>query len=342
MSTEVAVPEPTAQQRAIAAFAKCKTEKELIELAAKHVDIVTITNQDGRDQVHAARMVLKNERVFITKYGEKVREEAVQFSKGTIAEQKRLIGLIEPEEMRLEKIQKKWDDAEEAKKQAAILAEQERMAVLQERVRELSGLLGVLKRHNPSAETIAEHIADLEAVPVDDSFQEFRAEAEAAKAETLKFARDMLCVTAEREAEKRRLKEEREELDRQRAEQKKIDDAAKAERDAETARQNEAIRKQKAEQDAETARVAAANAAEAKRLADIAADLGRQQEEIRKAQEPAPPAPQPPSPVSRRGVAVPVPSATEIVDVLSKHYRARPDTILEWLRSVNWSKAEAA
>ena len=52
--------------------------------------------------------------------------------------------------------------------------------------------------------------------------------------------------------------------------------------------------------------------------------------------------PPPPAPVSRRGMAVPVPKAAELVDVLAKHYRARPDTIIEWLRAIDWPRAEAA
>jgi hypothetical protein len=31
-----------------------------------------------------------------------------------------------------------------------------------------------------------------------------------------------------------------------------------------------------------------------------------------------------------------------MIEVLSKHYRARPDTIIEWLRAIDWKRAEAA
>jgi hypothetical protein len=31
-----------------------------------------------------------------------------------------------------------------------------------------------------------------------------------------------------------------------------------------------------------------------------------------------------------------------MIDVLAKHYRARPDTIIEWLRAIDWKQAEAA
>lgn len=341
MSTEVAVPELTVQQRVVAAFAKCKTEKELTELAAKHVDIKAITNEAGRDQVHAARMVLKNTRVEVQKFCEDVREAAVQFGRGVIVEQKRLIGLIQPEETRLETLQQEWDDAREAEKEARIQAEMKRVADLQDRVAELRGCPNLTP--SSGSALIADHIGDLEALPVDETLQEFQQAGADAKTAGLARLRALHDAALAHEAEQARLKEEREDLARLRAAQKKIDDDAKAARDAETARQNAELKKAREAQEAENARVRAEQAAEAKRLADAAADLARQQEALRKAQEPPPAAPPlPPAPVSRRGVAVPVPKANEIIDALAKHYRARPDTIIEWLRAIDWKQAEAA
>jgi hypothetical protein len=338
MSTEL-----TLVERAVAALGKQGHDKELIAMAARSVSIKAITNPDGYKQVHAARVALKNERVELQKLGKAARDDATKFSKAVIAEENRLIGLILPEEQRLERLQQDHDDAIEAAKQAAISAEEKRVADLRQRVSELTGALGVAKRYNLSAGEFAEHIADLERVPVDESFQEFREEAEAAKAATLTSLRQMHSTAEAREQEAARLKAEREELDRQRAAQKKLDDEAKALRDAEIAKQNDELRKQREAQQAEAARVKAEQDAEAKRLAAERTELARQQEAIRKAQEPppAPPTP-PPAPVSRRGVAVPVPTAAEIIEVLSKHYRARPDTVIDWLRAVDWRKAEAA
>lgn len=336
MSTEL-----TIVQRAIAAFDE--KEEELRELAARSVTIKAITNEDGYKQCHSARMALKNRRIEIEKHGKEVRDEAVKFSRAVISQADKFIALIEPEEKRLQKLQDAHDAAIEEAKQAAIRAEQERVKGLQERVAELSGALGMAKRHNLTAAQFAEHIDDLERVLVDDTFAEFKAEAEAAKAATLVTLREMHAAADAREKEAARLEAERAELDRQRAEQKKLDDAARAIRDAEITKQNEELRKQREAQAAENARIRAEQQAEAKRLADAQAELARMKEEIRKAQEPppAPPAP-PPAPVSRRGVAVPVPTASEMIDVLSKHYRARPDTIIEWLRAVDWKQAEAA
>jgi hypothetical protein len=326
MSTEL-----TVIQRAVKALGyDAEREKALVELAGKSTDIKAITNKAGYEQVHAARIVLKNTRVEIQRLGKGAREDATKFSKAVIAEENRLISLIEPEETRLECMQTQWDADREAERVAAIAAEEQRVEALEERVVELRG--NRMLSPTSGSNLIGQHIEDVERITVDDSFQEYRNQAEEAKAIGLAWLRELHAAAVAHEAEQARIKAEREDLEKQRAAQKKIDDAAKAERDAETARQNEALRKQKEAQDAE-----------AKRLADIAADLARQQEALRKAQEPPPaPPPPPPAPVSRRGVAVPVPKADEIVDVLSKHYRARPDTIIEWLRAIDWKQAEAA
>jgi hypothetical protein len=111
-------------------------------------------------------------------------------------------------------------------------------------------------------------------------------------------------------------------------------------RDAEAARVAVEQREHQKIIDAENARIRAEHEAAAKverdRLAAERAELAAAQEALRKAQEP------PPAPVTRRGVAVKTPTAAEIVDVLAKHYRARPDTILDWLRSIDFSEADAA
>lgn len=337
MSTELVA--LTVEQKVLAEFDE--REEELRELAASSATITAITNPDGYQQCHSARMVLKNRRIEIDKRGKKVRDEAVKFSKGVISQADKFIALIEPEETRLETLQKEWDDAREAEKEARIQAEMKRVAYLQDRVAELRGCPNLTP--SSGSALIADHISDLESLLVDESLQEFQQAGADAKAAGLVRLRALHDAATAHEAEQARIQADREELTRLRAAQKKIDDDAKAARDAETARQNAELKKAREAQEAAAAVVRAEQAAESKRLAAAAADLARQQELLRKAQEPPPaPPPPPPAPVSRRGVAVPVPKANEIIDALAKHYRARPDTIIEWLRAIDWTRAEAA
>jgi hypothetical protein len=346
----------TIAERVTRALAGTKSEKDLKALAASTADIKAVTNKDGREQVHAAMMVLKRERTTIASLCKKARDDANTFSKGVIAAERTLIGLIEPEETRLEKLRDGWDADREAERQAAIAAEEQRVEALEERVAELRG--NRMLSPTSGSNLIGQHIEDVERITVDDSFQEYRNQAEEAKAGGLAWLRELHAAALAHEAEQARLKAEREELarlrreeqERQAAERARIAEEerqARVAREAEAARQAAELRMQREAQEAENARVRAeqeaAARAERERIAEERAALAREQEALRKAQEPPPaPPPPPPAPVSRRGVAVPVPKAAEMIEVLAKHYRARPDTIIEWLRAIDWKQAEAA
>jgi hypothetical protein len=114
--------------RAAKALAMQDRETELVELAASTADITAITNPDGYKQVRSARLVLKNLRVDIQNAGKQAREDATAFQKAVIAEEKRLIKLIEPEETRLEALEVAEDERIAAVKQAEIDAEAARQA----------------------------------------------------------------------------------------------------------------------------------------------------------------------------------------------------------------------
>lgn len=358
MSTEVIVAPPkpvTLQQRALVAIGD-RDEAQLQKLADGTKDITTITNDDGYKQIQSARIVLKNERIAIEKDGKKAREDATAFGKAVIKEEDRLIAIISPEEKRLQKLQDDWDAEIERIRQEKINEELKRVADLQERVTELRG--NMLLSPTSGAALIAEHIADLERIEVSDSFQEFQQQALDAKESGLSRLRSVYTAAVAHEAEQARIKVEREELARfreaeafrvaqdnaRRAEEER---AAKVARDAETARHNEQLRSQREEQEtaAKVERMRIADQAEAarklveaedKRLAAERAELARQQEELRKVQEPPKPA------VTRRGVALPVPSGSEIVGVLAKHYRAHPETVIDWLQQIDFTRVEAA
>ena len=290
--------------RAVTALGMKERETELTQLAASTVDIVSITNPDGYKQVRAARLVLKNLRVEIQNAGKAAREDATAFSKAVIAEEKRLIGLIQPEEARLEALEVAEDQRIEAEKQAEIDRELARQADLQERVAELRGCQ--ILTPTSGSELIAEHIGDLEGIAIDDSFQEFREQAESTRAAGLARLRELHAAAVAHEAEQERLAAERAELERLRAEAaQRAREEAERERQAAAARQAEqrrhaeqlraqaeaAEREQRERQrliDAENERVRAANEAEQQRLAAERAEIERQQAELRKAQEPAP------------------------------------------------------
>jgi hypothetical protein len=235
--------ELTVVERANRALSTVKPEEKLRELAASTTDITTITNADGYKQCRAARIVLKEIRVDIQRTGKDAREDATAFSKAVIAEEKRLIGIIEGEEERLQTIEEEWDAKIEAERQARIKAEEDRIARLEERVQELRGCQ-TLTPASGSA-TIMEHIDDLEKLPVDGSFGEFQQQADDAKTAALTRLRALHKAALDHEAAQRQIEAERKELAQRRAEDAERERKA----DAERAQREEADRaRQRAEQ----------------------------------------------------------------------------------------------
>jgi hypothetical protein len=349
----------TVIQRAVAAIGiTAEREKELRELAARTNGINAITNKDGYQQVHSGRMALKNERVSIQNLAKDARDDATKFSRAVIAEEKRIIGLIEPEEQRLQKLQDAYDAAIEAEKQAKIAAEQKRVADLQERVAELRG--NRMLSPTSGAELIAEHIADVDGIAVDDSFQEFREQAELAKADGLKFLRDLHAAAVAHETEQARIKAEREELARLRLEEEKRQAAerariaaeesiAKAARDAEAAKQAEELRLMRVAQqqaaEAERKRIAEEEAAakavrdaEAAKLAAERAEFERQQAEARRVKEELERAER----ERARLASIKKPADDELLGVLAKHYNVPTTKVVEWILAMDLSKDIAA
>jgi len=318
---------PTVAERVAAVFSVVPSEEELKALATKYADITTITNQAGYDQVHAARMVLKNTRLEIARTGEVGREDAVQTSKGIIARQKALVAITQPEEERLQKIQDAWDDAIKAEKEAKIQAEIARVAEIQRRIDGIRNW--PVNAANQSSILVGQMLAQAQAYRIDpDVFEEHSETATAVLAASVAALSGILQQRKDYEAEQERIIAERAELARlraaeearqaqARAEQAERERLAKIETDrlaqeahdkrvAEAREHAEQIRREReviereaaenarkaaerqAELDAQAEAQRVANAAEAKRLADQQAEIDRQQQELRKAQEPAP------------------------------------------------------
>lgn len=260
-------------ERAAVALGSSKTETDLRELVKKSADIVAVSNMAGRDQAHRIGMDLKTARVLIEKTGKAAREDATAFSKAVIAEEKRLVEIITPEEDRVFALRDEWDTKVENERQAKIAAEAERMRKIAsaiEGIRERE--TDAIRKCKTAADTQVE-IDGLEQLAItQDVYQERFDEAVSLKATVLESMRTVMAgrVAAEAaevarqtaaKAEAERIEAERAELAKLRAEAAERERLAKIESD----------------------RVAAEQAAEAKRLADLAvaqaAEARRQQEE---------------------------------------------------------------
>ena len=101
----------------------------IAQMAEKYLPLKIdgIDDKEGYKRVHDARMVVKSTRVKVEKKGKEIREDAVKYQKAVIAEEKRIVGLMEPIEAHLSAEEKAVDDAMEAITQEASRKETERI-----------------------------------------------------------------------------------------------------------------------------------------------------------------------------------------------------------------------
>jgi hypothetical protein len=283
-------------ERAVAALGQKERETELVTLAASTLDIVEITNDAGYKQVRGARLALKNIRVEIRAAGKAARDDATKFSKAVIAEEDRLVGLIEPEETRLSVLEGEHEKKEAAAEQARVDAEVARQEALQARVDALRAL-----PNGASLLTAAEvqtKIDAARALVVDESFDEKQDLAAAALVVSIHALVGIHVERVAHEAAQAKLAADLADLERLRVEdaQRKADQAeadrkAQVARDAEAKRHADQLLQQAADAakeaadrqaiiDANNARVEAAQKAaqaaldaEAKRQADERAEI---------------------------------------------------------------------
>jgi hypothetical protein len=319
MSTQTAL---SVIERASVALGSSALEIHLNDLVKKNADIVAIANKDGREQVHIAAMVLRKQRTTIAAAGKGARDDAAKFCKAVIDEEKRLIGLIEPEEDRLIKLRDDWDAEREAEKQAAIAKEAMRRKHIEEMIDAIRNTVFVSPRE--ASASIEAIIAATEALDVSEAiYEEFAPAAARAKAEALESLRETLDLAKCNEADQARIKAEQEafraqqaEFNRQKEELHRIED----ERAAEAKRQQDEIDRAKAAAAKAEADRIAAEKAEADRVErariQAAAEAAKQAEEL----------------AERLKREANTPQAGEIVTLIADHYRISNGAALDWLR----------
>lgn len=288
MSDEIELldPEPailTVETRAAVALKSSQTEFDLRVLAAKNAGIVAILDKPGREQAHGAAMELKRTRVAIENTSKAARDDATKFSKAVIAEEKRLVAIIEPEESRLLALRDDWDAAQAAIKAEAERVERARIMAINERIVGLRSYVNLALECRTSERIqglLDKLIATWLAYDYEEDFAEFGDEAQDVYNQTHQRLTALIGqkkdkelerarVKAEQEAAAEVLRKEREALDLAKAEAKRVAEeaAAKAKAEAdELAAQRAAFEEQQ-----ETHRKAMAE--ESQRVADERAAL---------------------------------------------------------------------
>lgn len=282
--TDKQVSVATPEHRAQSALGFVQAQAELTALAEQSKGITEITNKAGYDQCHASRMVLKNKRVDIQKTGKAAREDATKFSQAVIATEKQLIGLIEPEESRLQALQDAWDAAREAERVEAARIEAERVQKQKDALAVITGSLARLFGADVATLTLAAE--QLESFDIGQFDDVFMPDAEKARGEALAAinkARDERLELDRQAAELKRLDEERQQREAAAAEERR---KQQAEEDAERAeRQRKEDEERKARQDAEDAERKAKAEAEQKERDRVKAEQDARQAELDKQAE---------------------------------------------------------
>lgn len=224
--TAVSAAMPPAERAALA-LNSSQTERDLLALATKHASIQVIKDKAGRDQAHGAAMEVKRTRTTIERTGKEARDDATKFSKAIIAEQGRLIAIIEPEERRLTALRDAWDAEQEKIKEAAAAAERFRVEQIMGRIDAIKGFERMARdcRTSSTVQRLLEAMSKIDLTGMDEfedqalhvfsevteAVQQILAQRQADEAERAR-------IKAEHEAEAARLAAERAELERQRIE----------------------------------------------------------------------------------------------------------------------------
>ena len=167
MTTEL-----TVVQRAAIALQSETAAAHLIELAESTKDIAAPTNRAGRDQCHAAAMAALKARTAVVNAAKSARADATAFSRAVIAEEARLVALIEPEEIRLKSLRDAYDAEQERIKREAAQREKARVDAITERIQKMRD--APVTAAVASIEACEALLADLRAVVIDESFAEFQ------------------------------------------------------------------------------------------------------------------------------------------------------------------------
>lgn len=125
------------QQRAVAAI-NAEPDAVLKKYAAAAAASVTdVTDEDGYEAAELVRKNLKKLRTGIDAKAKAAREDAQEFSKAVIAEAKRLVGIIRPEEERIQGLCSKWEQRKEEERKERERKERERVLAISGRINEI-------------------------------------------------------------------------------------------------------------------------------------------------------------------------------------------------------------
>ena len=285
------------------------TEVALADLRTKYADAAfDLTTVAGNKAARAARLELVTLRTTLEKKRKELKEPALEYSRRIDSEAKRITAAILELESPIDEQIKADEARREREKAEREAAERARVETIVARLEAIKGT--VAKAAGRSSVVIQAAIESLKAQVIDDSFEEFRERAEAARTAALNELRAMHARVVQQEEEARRVREEREALRREReaqeaaaakaraaeeaaaAERRRLEDEARAAREAELkaeadrlAREREAFEQAQREQAAREAAARAEQEAAERKEREAREAKERAEREAREAEE---------------------------------------------------------
>jgi len=165
----------TLPARAAIALQSTAAEAHLRELLAGTVGITSVTNRAGREECHKAAMAITKARTAIVSAGKTARDDANAFSKAVIAEERRLIGIVEAEETRLKGLRDAWDAEQARIREEAERKEKARIDGILARIQILRDYPGMAATAN--LERAKGLFSELAGFSIGDSFGEYKEKA---------------------------------------------------------------------------------------------------------------------------------------------------------------------
>lgn len=249
-----------------------QTRRDIAQLLQDAGSITSITNADGRQQAHALLMLFVKARIAIDGRYEEVSVSVRSFLDDLRDERGDLKESFAQSETRLRKLRDEWDTKIADEKRLKAEAEQRRKQAIENRIEEIRATRE--EAIGKKAAEIAEIIATVEGIAIDETFAELKLQADSAKSMTLGKLRYLHTAAVNLETEQKRLQEVRERLDREKAEQ-----------DAAAAVERERIAEEQRAAQAENARIKATQDARDAEVAEQQRLYNEEQERIRQRNE---------------------------------------------------------
>lgn len=235
---EIAPPRPAApppatlKETALASFAPI--EAHMRTLAARYKDVAyDVTTGKGMADAKAARLVLREEgRYAVQRLQERLKNEANDLKRTLDAKGDELIALVKPTEDAIHNQIEAELTRKAAGKAERDRIERERVSALELALAGLSSWIERCKQPGMTAERISKGIEALKVLKIGDDWAEFKARAEARKAEVLDVMEALHAQALQREEEAARLEAQRIENERvaaEQAERQRVLDAQAAE-----------------------------------------------------------------------------------------------------------------